>query len=231
MRRLHAALSVPKCIWLGAAALCAACEPADSGPESESNAAAPAPVRVSPPVQPRQITYALRDTTPWANALYGGARAVLVVNDVVIDTIEVTSLQAVPGGFMYQPVRSTDIVTEECSGQCSDLYGWTMHIGYPVELSDMLPDLHPFFSSPAAIDSLLYYWGLDGPDADGVYRISARLYDFRDRSHAAQHLFDDALATDNPGHFRPPYQENGRVVFETWGRRFSLSNDLSSVIE
>jgi len=176
--------------------------------------------------------YVLRDTTEWATMLYGGAMAVLYRDGVVLDTVDLLlGVQAVPGGIVYQPVRKAPYDHEECrpDGRCFDLHPWVLRAGRQTrDLTAMVPAMHPFFSSPNVIDSVLYYWGITAANS-GPFRISAMKYDFRTRRADSTYLFSDGLETDNPGYFVPPALERDLVVYATFQRRFHVTRDLRIV--
>ena len=139
---------------------------------------------------------------------------------------------------MYLPVTQTG--TEEFPGR-----GWRP--GDPLEvvpiinftaliffdgqtataLADLIPHYHPFFSSPAIIDSVLYYWGVRA-GSHGVYAISAIRFDFTNR--AAQEMtleLETEFRTDNPRYLEPPRRVEGGFLYTTRQHRWVVQSNWS----
>lgn len=183
--------------------------------------------RAGPPAVPALQSYSIRDTADYENTIYGGRLGVLYHDGVRVDSIDLDfGLQPVPGGVLFLSVR-----TEE-DPELGRLTYFGEHVLYDGRnrrnFTDGLPFFDPNFSSPAVIDSLFYYWGLDR-EASYVYRVLAVRYDFIREGIDSTFLFRDELATDNPYHFDRPEPTDGLIRYATHGRTYWLRPDLTLV--
>lgn len=183
--------------------------------------------RAAPPAAPSLDSYSIRDTADYENTIYGGRLGALYYDGVLVDSIDLDfGLQPVPGGVLFLPVE-----TEE-DPELGRLTYFAEHVLYDGrkrrQFTDRLPFFDPNFSSPAVIDSLFYYWGLDR-DSSYVYRILAMRFDFTDERIDSTFLFRDQLATDNPYHFDRPHPTDGWIRYRTHGRTYWLRPDLTLV--
>ena len=163
-------------------------------------------------IQP--VEYALKDTLQYKNTIYGGKVSVLYVNNNVIDTVD--------SGFGVQRLSKTSLLYHRFSLSkpepiCENkegLYGFLgdyvlYRDGSKKIINEMLPFFDGWFSSPALIDSMLYYWGLN----ENYYY--AMRYDFAASRTDSLFLFNSIVGTDDPGFFQRPVRKNSKIYFSS----------------
>jgi hypothetical protein len=169
---------------------------------------------------PAGATYAVGDTLPWASEIEEGHRVVLRAGSTVIDTIEVHFGVHRLGqdSLVFLPVRAYDADSTTRATMAAPP-GWpTDHVLCTPNgrrmLSEILPHFNSGFSSPAVLDSALYYWGMRAEGTEGRYRLYAMRYAPREARLDSLFLREEAPATDFRYYYSPPFQENGAIVFE-----------------
>ncbi len=174
----------------------------------------------------------MRDTTEWTTTIYGGWRALLLEDGSVIDTIDVSfGVQHVPEGIVFMPIRTYIDEHKLCdpSGICADFTNYVFYDGRTrTVLHERVRELSDQLSSPAVIDSHLYFWAV-GRNPDGGYTISAARHNFLTGVTDTSFLYHDPLGTDNPGHLQPPRSEGELIRFGTFRRVLWLTPSLQIV--
>ena len=182
--------------------------------------------------QEQQHVYLISDTADYATMIYGGLRGILYQDGAYLDTVDVSfGVQHVPGGILFLPVRVYDRDNIDCArdGLCSDFTNYMFYNGREgTALHELVPELLDHWSSPSVIDSLLYFWGI-ARHPEGGYTISAMRHDLAVSRTDSTYLYRDALATDNPWHFRRPQQEGALIRFATFQRVVWLTPSLELV--
>jgi hypothetical protein len=172
--------------------------------------------------------YVLRDSVAYTSSVYGGRLALLYRNDRFLDSVDVRfGIPSVPGGILFLPVRSEE---EEGIGILTAFTRYVLFDGATRrELAEFLPAFDDHFSSPAVIESRLWYWGFR-EDSTGALEVHAMRHDFRSDSTQGTYLFRGPVATDDPYHFRPPERADDREVrFEAGRRAFWLDDGMNVV--
>jgi hypothetical protein len=173
--------------------------------------------------------YTLRDTTVYENEVSSGEFALLVRNGRIVDSVDlhfgVHRLNS--GTVVFLPIKTSGI-----SEDFRELAA-TKHVAYDgnrrVLLTSFLPHFDDYFSSPAILDGLLYYWGMEQKGVIGKYKLHAIRYDALSRRIDSRFLFEAELATDYSGYLGRPTAQAGMILFETFGRAFLVSPDWRSV--
>ncbi len=167
--------------------------------------------------------------------------AVGVVYDraVLIDTIDATlGFHLVAGGgAVYRPVRGarTGGVRWEVPGACRAEYVVFDGRGRR-KLNEFLPSFNDTLATPAVIDSVLYYWGLDLRDpASGLYAVSAVRYDLGSQQARRRGLgmvrIADSIAARTSFPLPRPLKAAGLIWFGPFrGGRVAL-NDRFEIVE
>jgi hypothetical protein len=213
---------------IGVTALLAACGSSDAPPPPQDTA--PRDTAASVAASPAFTYIELRDSAAWQLGPLSGTRATLVVRGEMIDLAETSSVQPLaPSSVIYQQIESSDMDEEECGGPCYNLTQWMLYDGTHRPLDQMLPLFDRYFSAPAAVGDVIYYWGLDAIAGTDSVRVTANRVSVTDSSHTSLFLYNDALATDDPGYFQRPRTEGDDVIFETFRDRFVTDRQLRSV--
>jgi len=182
----------------------------------------------SPGTLAPQMRYELRDTASWSNGLYGGTRATLYLAGAPVDTVDLLrGVQVAAEGLLYRPVGEKPPRWIECGEDevCWDLRPWVLRTEEGARpLTEVVPDLDPFLSSPLVVDGDLYYFGFEKGDAS--YGVSARWFDFESGAMRVLYLGDDTMETDDPGHVPGPEPEGSCVLFRFHGRRLLVGPAL-----
>ena len=136
----------------------------------------------------------IRDTVAWDNSTglgqmwtMHGQLGHLYADGVFVDSIDLRwGLQAIRGGTIFQVVRSEVLPSRDWvfRGEGPEQVTAVDPMWYVLidstgttKLHDVLPQFSWIYSSPAVIDSLVYYWGIR-LDSMRVWHLSARRYDF-----------------------------------------------------
>ena len=169
---------------------------------------------------PAGATYTLGDTLAWATQIEEGKRVVLRANGTAIDTVEALFgvHQVGRDSLVFFPVRAYEADSAEAASMSAQPAWPTDHVlctpsGRQL-LSEIVPYFNSGFSSPAVIDSAVYYWGMKAASSQGSYRLYAMRYSPRQAHLDSLFLRDEAPATDYRYFYGPPFQEAGAVVFD-----------------
>ncbi len=169
---------------------------------------------------PAGATYTLGDTLEWATQIEEGKRVVLRANGAVVDTVEVLFGVHHVGrdSLVFFPVLAYDADSAEMATMSAPPAWPTDHVLCTPTgrrtLSEILPHFNSGFSSPAVIDSAVYYWGMKPEGAQGSYRLYAMRYAPRHARLDSLFLREEAPATDFRYFYGPPFEEGGVVVFD-----------------
>ena len=154
-----------------------------------------------------------------------GKRAVLRAGGAVIDTVDVAfGVHAVGrDSLVFLPVVAYDLDSAQRSQVKGPAAAPEEHVlctpsGRRV-LSEILPHFNSGFSSPAVIDSTVYYWGLKLLDANGRFRLYAMRFAPRAAGLDSVFLREDMPATDFRYHYGPAFEQDGTIVFDGGGAR------------
>jgi len=179
---------------------------------------------VCAPARASDVT--VRDTTDYVNDIYSGRFARLFCKGTLVDSFETAfGLHAVGrDSLVYQKVKTFD------GPQLTGTYFTTLMIFTPkgsAALGDSLLFYNGHFSSPACIDSNLYYWGFH---EDNVYAV--RFDIAAAQTDTMPFALKGTVITDSPFHFQRPRLEGKGVIFEVkGGQTFVADPDMKSVRE
>jgi len=178
------------------------------------------------------------DTVAWDNSTglgqtwtMRGQWGRLYADGVFVDSIDLRwGLQAVRGGTIFQVVRSRVLPSRDWVARGEgpeqvtvvdpmwhvfiDSTGTTM-------LHDVLPEFSWIYSSPAVVDSLVYYWGIR-VDSMRVWHLSARRYDFEAGEAVSTDLTTYSPETDVRGILEAPVLDGSLLRY----RPFFVDRDL-----
>ena len=169
----------------------------------------------------------IRDTVAWDNSTglsqtwtTRGQWGHLYADGVFVDSIDLRwGLQAVRGGTIFQIVRSNVVPSRDwvARGEGPEQVTvvdpmWHVFIDSTgtTRLQDVLPEFSWIYSSPAVLDSLVYYWGVT-LDSMRVWHLSARRYDFATGEADSTALTTIRPATDRRWFLEEPVME-GRLI-------------------
>ncbi|HJU68274.1 MAG TPA: hypothetical protein VJ650_08485 [Gemmatimonadaceae bacterium] len=169
---------------------------------------------------PAGATYTLGDTLAWATMIEEGKRVVLSANGAVIDTVE--TLFGVhrlgQDSLVFLPVRAYDADSAEVASLPAPAAWPTDHVLCTPSgrrtLGEVVPHFNAGFSSPAVIDSAVYYWGMKPEGNQGSYRLYAMRYAPRQTRLDSIFLREEAPATDYRYFYGPPFKADGAIVFD-----------------
>ena len=174
----------------------------------------------------------IRDTVAWDNSrglsqtwTARGQWGSLYADGVFVDSIDLRwGLQAVRGGTIFQVVSSNVVPSRDWVARGEgpeqvtvldpmwhvfiDSTGTTM-------LHDILPEFSWIYSSPAVVDSLVYYWGIT-VDSTRVWHLSARRYDLATGEADSTALTTIRPETDRRWFLEEPVLEGGLLRFGTY---------------
>jgi len=186
---------------------------------------------------PAGATYSLSDTGDWATAIEEGRRAVLRIGTTTIDTVDVAfGVHAVGrDSLLFLPVRAYDVDSAEAATMSAPAASPEEHVLCTPEgrrvVSTLVPHFNSGFSSPAVIDSTLYYWGLSLQDAGGRYRLYAIRHSARDGRLDSVFLREETPATDFRYFYSPPFERDGAIVFEGGEARVLIDREAWRILE
>jgi len=168
----------------------------------------------------------VRDTAAYTNDIYAGRLACLYCADTLVDSIETAfGLPAVGAdSVVYLKVETLN------RGMLRGTYFTKLILfcrGQVSVLSDSLPLYNEHFSSPAVVDSSLYYWGL------GAENIYAMRFNVRKaRLDSIRLNIQGSVITDAPDYFGRPKEHSGGILFAVKdGQKFVVSRDWRKVRE
>ncbi|MBD3393185.1 MAG: hypothetical protein GF418_13740 [Chitinivibrionales bacterium] len=178
------------------------------------------------PSAPGEPEMALRDTAAYTNDIYADRFSRFYFNDSLVDSIDTD--------FGLQPVGRDSVVYVRVETldrrQLRGTYFTKLmlfHDGAVSRLSRHLPFYNEHFSSPAVIDSTLYYWGFH---EDKV--LAARMDFDAGRPDTITLDIHGSMITDSPFFFARPKRHAGGVLFGIAdGQSFVVSPDLDMVRE
>jgi len=159
------------------------------------------------------MRYSLSGKVPYENLAWSGNYALLHDRDAIIDTIDLAFGLHQLGGdtILFLPVRSGS------DGAGGTVQSITEHVLFDgvqrTLLGNLVPHFNGGFSSPAVLDTLLYYWGLELGQDDA--RVLLMRYDFRTRALDSIPVQIEVEGSDDRFYFRPPYREGKDMIFET----------------
>ncbi len=174
----------------------------------------------------------IRDTVAWDNSnglsqtwTAQGQWGRLYVDGVFTDSIDLRwGLQAVRGGAIFQIV-SADVVPSRdwvARGEGPEQVTvvdpmWHVFIDSTgtTMLHDVLPEFSWIYSSPAVVDSLVYYWGIT-VDSMRVWHLSARRYDLATGEADSTALTTIRPETDRRWFLEQPVLEGSLLRFGTY---------------
>ena len=169
---------------------------------------------------PAGASYTLGDTLQWATMIEEGKRVVLRANGTLVDTVEVLFGVHHLGqdSLVFFPVRAYDADSAEAAMLSAPAAWPTDHVLCTPSgrrtLGEILPHFNSGFSSPAVIDSAIYYWGMKPEGSQGSYRLYAMRSAPRQARLDSLFLRQEAPATDYRYFYGPPFKENGAIVFD-----------------
>ena len=166
-----------------------------------------------------------------------GKRAVLRAGPTIIDTVDVAfGVHAIgQDSLVFLPVvayelDSAEAATLQGAPASPDEHVLCTPTGR-TGLSASLPYFNAGFSSPAVIDSLLHYWGLNLKDAGGRYRLYAMRVAARAGRIDSLFLREETPATDFRYFYAPPFPRDSVIVFEGGDARASIDPRTWSVVQ
>lgn len=157
-----------------------------------------------------------------------GKRAVLRAGPTIIDTVDVAfGVHAIGhDSLIFLPVIAYELDSAEAATLQGAPASPDEHVlctpAGRTGLSASLPHFNAGFSSPSVIDSTLYYWGLNLRDAGGRYRLYAMRVAARAGRIDSLFLREETPATDFRYFYRPPFPQDGVIVFEGGDARTSI---------
>jgi hypothetical protein len=169
---------------------------------------------------PTGVPYTVTDTSDWATMIEEGKRAVLRAGGTIIDTVDVAfGVHAVGrDSLVFLPVVAYDLDSAQRSQVNGPPAAPEEHVLCTPSgrraLSAILPHFNSGFSSPAVIDSTVYYWGLRLLDANGRLRLYAMRFAPRTPRVDSVFLREETPATDFRYFYGPPIEQEGAIVFE-----------------
>lgn len=169
------------------------------------------------------------DTVAWDNSTglgqtwtMRGQWGRLYADGVFVDSIDLRwGLQAVRGGTIFQIVRSDVLPSRDwvARGEGPEQVTvvdpmWYVFIDSTgtTGLHDVLPEFDWIYSSPAVVDSLVYYWGIT-LDSMRVWHLSARRYDLATGEADSTALTTIRPATDWRGFLEKPVLEGSLIRY------------------
>ena len=171
----------------------------------------------------------IRDTVAWDNSsglsqtwTTRGQWGRLYADGVFVDSIDLRwGLQAVRGGTIFQIVRSNVVPSRDwvARGEGPEQVTvvdpmWHVFIDSTgtTGLHDVLPEFDWIYSSPAVVDSLVYYWGIT-LDSMRVWHLSARRYDLATGEADSTALTTIRPATDRRWFLEEPVLEGSLIRY------------------
>ena len=186
---------------------------------------------------PAGLPYTVTDTSAWATMIEEGKRAVLRAGQTIIDTVDVAfGVHAIGrDSLIFLPVVAYELDSAEAASLQGAPASPDEHVVCTptgrTGLSASLPHFNAGFSSPAVIDSTLYYWGLNLRDAGGRYRLYAMRALARAGGIDSLFLREETPATDFRYFYRPPFPQDSVIVFEGGDARAAIDRRSWRVVQ
>jgi len=159
--------------------------------------------------------YMVIDTGQYTNGPMDGLYAI-VKRDNQTDTIDVgVEMQKVSDHvYLYQLLHAG--VPDEPGEFLLNQGDYILNInGKTVKMTKIVKHFDNYFSSPQAIDGKIYFWQLIPKDKNSTMKVFAAQFDPSSNTTKSHYLLDDALDTDDSGHYAAPYknQRGDSILF------------------
>jgi hypothetical protein len=181
--------------------------------------------------------YIVTDTGQYTNdgPMTGGSYAIIKLNGVVVDTIDLDFGMDKMGDktYFYQKLSSennSDIKPSPNLLSLVPVAYFVVNEGHKTKFSNLVADFDKNFSSPRVINGKVYYWQLQRLDTLDNFKVSAAEFD--PATHLTKNFFllNDAAETDDTNYFGGPYPQKNTIVFQMdEKRKWTFTNDFKKI--